>query len=229
MEDASAVDLDWFWRGWFYGTDNVDISIDNVKWFQLNTMNPVVEKGLKETLDKQKDPFIGDTRNLNSISETVNEKDPNIDDFYGQRNIFFVDALDKKEYEDFSVKLDPKDLAYLNANKQFYEISFKNIGGLVMPLIIEFTFSDGSTEVRRIPAEIWRIYEDKVSKVFIFDKEVKSFRLDPFLETADTDLYNNAWPRELQPTRYQIYKMEETKKENPMQRQIRVEELQKKN
>jgi hypothetical protein len=98
-----------------------------------------------------------------------------------------------------------------------------------MPLIIEFTFSDGSTEVRRIPAEIWRIYEDKVSKVFIFDKEVKSFRLDPFLETADTDLYNNAWPRELQPTRYQIYKMEETKKENPMQRQIRVEELQKKN
>ena len=229
MEDASAVDLDWFWRGWFYGTDNVDISIDNVKWFQLNTMNPVVEKGLKETLDKQKDPFIGDTRNLNSISETVNEKDPNIDDFYGQRNIFFVDALDKKEYEDFSAKLDPKDLAYLNANKQFYEISFKNIGGLVMPLIIEFTFSDGSTEVRRIPAEIWRIYEDKVSKVFIFDKEVKSFRLDPFLETADTDLYNNAWPRELQPTRYQIYKMEETKKENPMQRQIRVEELQKKN
>jgi hypothetical protein len=154
MEDASAVDLDWFWRGWFYGTDNVDISIDNVKWFQLNTMNPVVEKGLKETLDKQKDPFIGDTRNLNSISETVNEKDPNIDDFYGQRNIFFVDALDKKEYEDFSAKLDPKDLAYLNANKQFYEISFKNIGGLVMPLIIEFTFSDGSTEVRRIPAEI---------------------------------------------------------------------------
>jgi hypothetical protein len=229
MEDASAVDLDWFWRGWFYGTDNVDISIDNVKWFQLNTMNPVVEKGLKETLDKQKDPFIGDTRNLSSITETVNEKDPNIDDFYGQRNIFFVDALDKKEYEDFSAKLDPKDLAYLNANKQFYEISFKNIGGLVMPLIIEFTFSDGSTEVRRIPAEIWRIYEDKVSKVFIFDKEVKSFRLDPFLETADTDLYNNAWPRELQPTRYQIYKMEETKKENPMQRQIRVEELQKKN
>ncbi len=229
MEDASAVDLDWFWRGWFYGTDNVDITIDNVKWFQLNTMNPTIEKGIKEEQNAQKDPFIGDTRNKTSIAQTVNEKDPNIDDFYGQRNIYFVDALDKKEYEEFCAKLDAKDLEYLNSNKQFYEISFKNVGGLVMPLIIEFTFADGTTEVRRIPAEIWRIYEEKVSKVFIFDKEVKSFRLDPFLETADTDLNNNTWPREMQATRYQLYKQEESRKENPMQRQLRVDELQKKN
>ena len=235
MEDASAVDLDWFWRGWFYGTDNVDITIDDVKWFQLNTMNPTIEKGIKEEQNAQKDPFIGDTRNKTSISETVNEKDPNIDDFYGKRNVYFVDALDKKEYEEFCAKLDAKDLEYLNSNKQFYEISFKNIGGLVMPLIIEFTFTDGTTEVRRIPAEIWRIYEEKVSKVFIFDKEVKSFRLDPFLETADTDLNNNTWPREMQATRYQLYKQEQTRKENPMQRQLRMErqlredELQKKN
>jgi hypothetical protein len=229
MEDASAVDLDWFWRGWFYGTDNVDITIDNVKWFQLNTMNPTIEKGIKEAQNAQKDQFIGDTRNKTSITETVNEKDPNIDDFYGKRNIYFVDALDKKEYEEFCAKLDAKDLAYLNSNKQFYEVSFKNIGGLVMPLIMEFTFEDGTTEVRRIPAEIWRIYEDKVSKVFIFDKVVKSFRLDPFLETADTDLNNNTWPREMQATRYQLYKQEESRKENPMQRQLRVDELQKKN
>ena len=229
MEDASAVDLDWFWRGWFYGTDNVDITIDDVKWFQLNTINPTIEKGIKEEQNAQKDPFIGDTRNKMSISETVNEKDPNIDDFYGKRNIYFVDALDKKEYEEFCAKLDAKDLEYLNANKQFYEISFKNVGGLVMPLIMEFTFADGTTEVRRIPAEIWRIYEEKVSKVFIFDKEVKSFRLDPFLETADTDLNNNSWPREMQATRYQLYKQEQTRKENPMQRQLRVDELQKKN
>jgi hypothetical protein len=229
MEDASAVDLDWFWRGWFYGTDNVDITIEDVKWFQLNTMNPTIEKGIKEEQNAQKDPFIGDTRNKTSIAETVNEKDPNIDDFYGQRNIYFVDVLDKKEYEEFCAKLDAKDLAYLNANKQFYEISFKNVGGLVMPLILEFTFEDGTTEVQRIPAEIWRVYEEKVSKVFIFDKVVKSFRLDPFLETADTDLNNNTWPREMQATRYQLYKQEQTRKENPMQRQLRVDELQKKN
>jgi hypothetical protein len=96
-----------------------------------------------------------------------------------------------------------------------------------MPLILEFTFEDGSKEVRRIPAEIWRMYEDKVSKVFIFDKVLTSVRLDPFLETADTDLDNNSWPTELQPTRYQIFKQQNSNRENPMQRQKRVDELNK--
>jgi hypothetical protein len=90
-----------------------------------------------------------------------------------------------------------------------------------MPLILEFTFEDGSKEVRRIPAEIWRMYEDEVSKVFIFNKIVKSVRLDPFLETADTDLDNNSWPKEVQPTRYQLFKQQQSK-ENPMQRDKRL-------
>jgi hypothetical protein len=125
-------------------------------------------------------------------------------------------------------KTSPEDLAYLNAGKQLYELSFENIGGIVMPLIIEATFADGSTKVERIPAEIWRIEEQKVSKVFIYEKEVVSFRLDPFLETADTDLDNNTWPRQLQPTRYQLYKQEQTR-ENPMQRQQRLEQMQRGN
>ena len=225
MEDASAVDLDWFWRGWFYSTDHVDISLDQVRWFQLNTMNPEVEKPIAETNEKAKDKFIGDTRNLTSIKQTVNEADPNIDDFYAKRNIYFVDALDKKEYEDFQKKLSPEDKKLLNANKQIYELTFSNLGGLVMPLIIEVTYADNSTEVIRIPAEIWRQYEDKVSKVFILDKEVISFRLDPFLETADTDLDNNSWPARVQPTRYDLFKQKQTG-ENPMQRQKKVDALQ---
>ena len=208
---------------------NKGIHLPDINEYGVGFIFFPAEKGMKEEQNAQKDPFIGDTRNKTEIAQTVNEKDPNIDDFYGNRNIYFVDALDKKEYEEFCAKLDAKDLAYLNSNKQFYEISFKNVGGLVMPLIIEFSFTDGTTEVRRIPAEIWRVYEEKVSKVFIFDKEVKSFRLDPFLETADTDLNNNTWPREMQATRYQLYKQEQTRKENPMQRQLRVDELQKKN
>jgi hypothetical protein len=96
-----------------------------------------------------------------------------------------------------------------------------------MPLILEFTFEDGSKEVRRIPAEIWRMYEDKVSKVFIFDKVLQSVRLDPFLETADTDLDNNSWPEETQPTRYQLFKQQNSVRENPMQRQKRVDEMMK--
>ena len=134
---------------------------------------------------------------------------------------YIVYRIHAKDYEEFVSKTDSKDLEMLNSNKQFYEIKFSNIGGLVMPLILEFTFEDGSKEVRRIPAEIWRMYEDEVSKVFIFNKIVKSVRLDPFLETADTDLDNNSWPKEVQPTRYQLFKQQQSK-ENPMQRDKRL-------
>lgn len=224
MEDASAVDLDWFWRAWFYSTDHVDISLDDVKWFQLNTENPETEKAFQEAIDKSKDQFIGDTRNKELIKQTVNEADPNIDDYYAKRNIYFVDALDKKEYDEFTKKLSDEDKALLNSNKQFYELNFTNIGGIPMPLIINVTYADNSTEVIRIPAEIWRQYEDKVSRVLILDKEVTSFRLDPFLETADTDLDNNSWPKVVQPTRYDLFK-QRAPAENPMQRQKRVDEL----
>jgi hypothetical protein len=226
MEDASAVDLDWFWRGWFYGTDNVDISIDEVKYFQLNTQNPTIEKQVNKNKNDTKDIFIGDERNKSEILQTVNEKDTTIDDFYAKRNIYAVDALDKKEYEAFLAKIDAKDLELLNSNKHFYEVSFSNIGGLVMPLIVEFTFSDDSKKVIRIPAEIWRKSEEKISKVFILDKEVISFRLDPFLETADTDLDNNTWPKKVLPSRYQLFKQQETQG-NPMQRQKKVDALEK--
>lgn len=225
MEDASAVDLDWFWRGWFYSTDHVDVSLDNVKWFQLNSHNPEIEKPYKETIDKSKDKFIGDTRNKESIKQTVNEADSTIDDYYAKRNIYLIDALDKKEYDDFMQKLSEEDRKLVNSNKHFYELTFSNLGGLVSPLIIEVTYADNSTEVVRIPAEIWRQYENKVSRVLILDKEVISFRLDPFLETADTDLNNNSWPARVEPTRYELFKQKQTG-ENPMQRQKRVEELQ---
>jgi hypothetical protein len=228
MEDASAVDLDWFWRAWFYSTDHVDIAITDVKWFQLNTQNPILEKAFLQEQQQQKDIFIGDARNKTAISETINEKDANIDDFYAKRNIYKVDALDEKAYQSFISKTSPEDLAYLNAGKQLYELSFDNIGGIVMPLIIEATFADGSKKVERIPAEIWRIEEQKVSKVFIYEQPVVAFRLDPFLETADTDLDNNSWPREMQPTRYQLYKQEQSR-ENPMQRQQRLEQMQRGN
>jgi hypothetical protein len=225
MEDASAVDLDWFWRGWFYSTDNVDISLDNVKWFQLNTQNPEIEKGIKEQTDKAKDKFIGDTRNKIAITKTINENDPEIDDFYAKRSIYKVDALDRKEFEVFNAKLSDEDRKLLNSNKQFYELSFSNLGGLVSPIIIEATFDDNSTEVVRIPAEIWRMYEEKVSKVLIFDKQVISFKIDPFLETADTDLNNNSWPARVEPSRFDMFKEKQTVRENPMQRQKRVEAI----
>lgn len=224
MEDASAVDLDWFWRAWFFTTDHVDISLDEVKWFELNTMDPKVEHAWNKENDESKDEHIGVARNKTDIKETVNERDDNIDDFYAKRDIYAVDALHRKDYEDFKAKLSKEDLELLNSGKQFYELSFSNIGGIPMPLILEFTFNDNSTEVVRIPAEIWRRHEEQVSRVFIFDKEVSSIRLDPFLETADTDLNNNSWPAEQVQTRFELFKQKQSR-ENPMQRDKRLKEM----
>ncbi len=221
MEDASAVDLDWFWRGWFYTTDHVDIAITNVRWFQLNTNNPAIEKELERNRNEARDRFIGDLRNDTAITETYNEADSQIDDFYARRNIYLVDAIDKEEYEAFRAQLSPEEIALLESGKQFYELTFDNLGGLVMPLIIRVNYTDGSEEVIRIPAEIWRQQEQQVTKVFIFDKEVSSFRLDPYLETADTELNNNSWPPQTQPTRYQLFQQQQSK-ENAMQREKRL-------
>lgn len=224
MEDASAVDLDWFWRAWFYTTDHVDISMDKVNSFELNTMNPEIEKALAKEADDKKDKFIGDTRNKELIKETINEKDNTIDDFYATHDKYTVDAIDKGDYEKFKSELSEEELTLLNSGKQFYEIHFTNLGGIPMPLILQFTFEDNTTEVIRIPAEIWRRHEEKVSKVFIFDQKVSAVRLDPFLETADTDLNNNSWPSEKASTRFELFKSSQTR-ENPMQRDQRLKEL----
>lgn len=224
MEDASAVDLDWFWRGWFYTTDHVDIAINSVKWFQLNTKNPEIEKAWQQERDGQQRQHIGVERNRSEIIETVTERNPEMLDFYNKRNPYEVDKIDLKEYQNFKASLSEKDLELLNKGLHFYEIAFENIGGLVMPLILEFTFEDNTKEVIRIPAEVWRLDNYNVSKVFHFEKPVVAVSLDPFLETADTDLSNNHWPRELEPTRFNLFQ-EKQSRENPMQRQKRLEQI----
>jgi hypothetical protein len=158
------------------------------------------------------------------VKETMTEKKPELEDFYNKRDIYKVDPLDVKEYDELKDKLSEKDIELLNSGKHFYELQFENIGGLVMPLIIQVSFADGTEEIIRIPAEIWRRQNYNVSKVFIFDKVVTNFRLDPFLETADTDLSNNSWPKEVEPTRFKLFREQQTR-ENPMQRQKRADQL----
>jgi hypothetical protein len=229
MEDASAVDLDWFWRGWFFSTDHVDIALTDVKLFQLNSQNPEVEKAFLKEQNANRDIHIGEIRNGTSIDETINEKDPLIDDFYGKRDLYKVDALDVKEYDQQKSRMNKDQLALLNAGYFFYELTFENIGGLVMPLIVKVDYTDESSEMIRIPAEVWRSKEEVITKVFILEKEVVSFQLDPYLETADTELYNNSWPRKVQPSRFDLFeqrKMRQQQRENPMQRQKRADQLQ---
>ena len=122
----------------------------------------------------------------------------------------------------FLESLSADEKALLDSNKNYYELEFTNIGGLVMPIILEFTFKDGTQEIVRIPAEIWKRNSEKIKKVFILDKELVNIKLDPFLETADVDLNNNYWPPRNEPTRFQLYKSNEEKVENPMQRSIRA-------
>jgi hypothetical protein len=221
MEDASGVDLDWFWRGWFFSTEHVDISLESAKWFTLNTENPEIEAAWRKENDKKQDVHIGVTRNQESVKQTQTEKYPELMDYYNTKDPYAVNRLDLEEYDELKKKLTKEQLALLNSGLNFYELSFKNVGGLVMPIILELTFTDGSTEVKYIPAEIWRLNSNQVTKVFITEKEVVKFRVDPYLETADTDLSNNSWPREMPESRFKLFQ-EKQSKENEMQRNKRA-------
>jgi hypothetical protein len=221
MEDASGVDLDWFWRGWFYSIDHVDIALKEVKWYQLNTRNPEIEKPLAELEEKNQPRYITDIRNEKAIDKTEVENDPTLADFYTTNNPFEVNSLDKKEYQEFYKKLSDKEKAFLDKGYNFYEVAFENIGGLPMPLIVQLNYKDGTNELHHIPAEIWRMDATVVKKIFMTEKEIESITLDPFIETADVDTNNNYFPRKAQMSRFEMYKAKETN-ENPMQRANRA-------
>ncbi len=220
MEDASGVDLDWFWRGWFYTNDHVDISIDDVQWFKIDTKDPDVEKPLAKEEANQRE-FIGDIRNKTEIEQTFAEKDNSLLDFYNKYDPYEVSVLDREKYDKYLASLSDEEKEFLKTDYNYYELTFSNHGGLVMPLILEFEFTDGSKELQHIPAEIWKIQHDKVSKIFYFDKELKKVTLDPYLETADTDTNNNFWPPQSQPTRFELFKQRSRRSNNsgnPMQK-----------
>ena len=224
MEDASAVDLDWFWRGWFYTNDHVDISLDEVNWYKVNTGNPDIENPIAKEKKENTNVFIGDTRNKLLITETVTEYDNKTIDFYTTYDPFLTNILDRQDYQNYLKCLDDNEKNILVSDKNYYEIQFSNIGGLVMPIILEFQYTDGTKETLKIPAEIWKRNAKIVKKIFILDKELSSVQLDPYLETADVDRSNNYWPERIVPTRFQIFKEQEIKKENPIQRAKKAKE-----
>ena len=222
MEDASAVDLDWFWRGWFYTNDHVDISLDQVKWFKINTENPEIENTILKNKKEQSEVYISDIRNLAAIPNTVSEIDSASVDFYTYYDPFLTNVLDIEDYYYYIEGLDGEERELLLSNRNYYELQFSNHGGLVMPIILEFEYISGEKEEIRIPAEIWKKNTEKISKVFILDKELSSVTLDPFLETADVNRNNNYWPPRLEPTRFQLYKQSTITNENLMQRNNRA-------
>lgn len=230
MEDASAVDLDWFWRGWFFTNDHCDIALSEVKWFVPKTGNPVVDFVQDRAENDAENPGVSHLRNDSLIDQTIVEQVPITNDFYNQFDPFEPNALDLKEYEKYKASLSQEEQAILDEQRNYYELTFELVGGLVMPVILEFEFIDGTKEYQNLPAEIWRSGDQVIHKVFSFDKEVVRVVLDPLLETADVDRNNNYWPPRLEPTRFKVFKKAKTGKyskagENPMQRDQRAKEL----
>ena len=220
MEDASSVDLDWFWRGWFYSTDHVDISLDNVRYYKINNQNPNennAEKKKKFEEIKAKD--ISNQRNKDIV--TYREIDSKLSDFYTSYDEFSTTEKQLKKFENFQSKLDEDEKQILKEDKHYYEIKFKNVGGLVMPIFLDFTLENNTHELVKIPAEIWMKNNTQITKVFAFDKEVKQIELDPFLETADTDRNNNYWPVKVEPTKFELYQYKNKRDKsgsNPMKK-----------
>ncbi|SMF26432.1 M1 family metallopeptidase [Pseudobacteriovorax antillogorgiicola] len=209
MEDASGVDLDWFWRGWFYSTDHVDISLEEIHHFTINTQNKEVERSFDKDQYQAEPESITKQRNR-SLNRRV-ERYPELSDFYNRYDRFTVTGKDRKAFDKLVKGLEPEEKALLQSKKHFYQFEFANKGGLVMPIILQLKFSNGSEELLRIPAEIWRRHSQAVSKVVLSDHELVSATVDPFWETADVDTYNNHFPRKPYESRLQVYKREKSR------------------
>lgn len=207
MEDASGTDLDWFWRGWFYSTDHVDIGIENVRLYQINTQNPEVEKEIQRRAANSQPRTLSQLRN-EALPKRL-EQYPSLRDMYNDFDQYEVTEKDKADYQKFLESLTDKEKQLLSSNYFFYVVDLKNIGGLVMPVIFKVEYMDGTSEEIRIPAEIWRYNNSDVSKMIITKKEAKAIVLDPNLETADADLNNNFFPRRFVPTRFQVFKQQQ--------------------
>lgn len=203
MEDASGVDLDWFWRGWFYTTDHVDIAIKDVQWYQMSSKDPDLEKPFEAEKDRQANDHVGRARN--EVIRTMVDEVPATRDFYNSYNPFEVSAADREAYDRYRAGLSKEEAALLDAGYHFYGVTFENQGGLLMPLVLRFTLEDGTEEVKRIPAEVWLKNEDEFTKWFNFTQPVVQITLDPFLEMADTDRSDNYWPAMQEPSKFDVY------------------------
>ncbi len=230
MEDASAEDLDWFWRGWFYGIDPVDIAIDTVKHAVYDATASAPAGGMggggrggmnmgggggggQRGIDK---PILNAFEDISKIRNRTDKSivfltdaDTSLRDFYWRydRGIEAYDAETKQPAPNFgapAAMTDEEKAKYADVN--LYEITFVNKGGLVMPIIVEFTFEDGSKEINKMPAQIWRYNENKVTKVYLTNKKAISIKLDPMRETADIDEANNSWPNVAAPSKFALFK-----------------------
>ena len=206
MEDASGTDLDWFWRGWFYTTDPVDISVDGIVQYQVSTKDPEVEKAWRRAQKNEEPVSLAAQRNKSLPARRIDTQ-PGLKDFYNEHDDFTVTNKDRNTYNDLVKSLDEDEKAMLKSGKYYYLVDFSNVGGLVMPLILEIELKSGKKVIERIPAEVWRYNSKKLTKLVVTNEPMVSLTQDPYLETADIDLNNNSWPRKMTKSRLELFKM----------------------
>ncbi|QMW01981.1 M1 family metallopeptidase [Spirosoma foliorum] len=222
MEDASGVDLDFFWKGWFYSVQPVDQSLVKVDWFQASSQNPDITKAEARAAAQKRLNTISKQRDALSKDETVVAQDSTMRDFYNQYDPYAVTEADKKKYQDYLASLTAEERLLAEAGTNFYTLSLKNKGGIPMPVILRMEFEDGTDSVARFPAEIWRFNDVSIRKVIATNKKVKQWTLDPYYEIADINTEDNSFPPVSQPTRFQLFKQQQRfgpQGPNPMQQQ----------
>ena len=192
MEDASAVDLDWFWRGWFFTTDYTDISVKEVKKFAI-TSKPT-EEGKKIA-----ERFNMDTADLLYF---VEEGKNGYDEALKAGELSELPTVKEFVMDNFT----PEQRKEMKSPRYFYQVTYEKPGGLVMPLIVEYTYADGTKKREAYPAQIWRLNDKTISKAIASDKEIVSIIVDPDLETADVDTSNNSWPKEVKDSDFNKFK-----------------------
>ena len=192
LEDATATDLDWFFRGWFFTTDNVDMELSNVKWFKVYEENMNIE-------DQNKTSKV----NIESSGDTAEAETK---DFSSGPEVITMTTTPDAKYGQFLSRLDEPEIRKQLSGKNIYELTIKNIGGLIMPVTIEWVFTDGSTEIDRLPAQIWRRNEYEVQQTFIKAKDVSKINLDPNFEFADTAMDNNSFPKVKSASEFDAFK-----------------------
>ncbi len=196
MEDASAVDLDWFWRSWFYTTDYVDIGVKGVKKYYVSTRP---SKKLEEILAERNLSLSDFPPFVFLLEEGSENLDPNL---IGQAPS--ETSVPLKEF--MMDNMTAEERAQVKEPKYFYEVTFDKPGGIPMPLIVEYTYADGTKENITYPPEIWRMNDDEVRKVISSQKELVGIVVDPKAETADIDISNNAWPKKEQKSEFDRFK-----------------------
>jgi hypothetical protein len=196
------VDLDWFWRSWFYSTDHVDQAITGLTHWTVTSGDPNIEKDLKrKKRDADRESL---TRKRHAQSPKRSDRFPRLLDFYNEFDKLDVTPKDERKYKALLKKLSEEDRGLLALPLNFYELELEDLGGVPMPVHLAIHYNDGSTSQVNLPAQVWQENSRRITKLLVTEGTIQSIELDPMSEIADADEANDHWPRRIEEGRIQL-------------------------